>query len=230
MCPPMNRELWLISLSSSLVRNVLQDRASDLDNGSFPGTMDQEALLEYLSGPLLEIELHDRDRKLTEENIEPALFGDDLEDEKISNVGMVTCECTFVAQNSTPNLRRSSFILFPGRLVRSFPISDLWRQCIRDSVSFIFYHQLISARRTTHNPFSDRSKPWDPYGVARFDLGGLLRGERLIVANIPVQPCRMPDLLGVKDANNNGGEAGKLVGIAGAVDGPSELWFAVQCW
>lgn len=38
------------------------------------------------------VEVHDRDRKLDNMKLKPTLFGDDLEDEKISNVGTVTSQ------------------------------------------------------------------------------------------------------------------------------------------
>lgn len=37
----------------------------------------------------MEIEIHDRDRRPEHFKLKPSLFGDDLEDEKISNVGTV---------------------------------------------------------------------------------------------------------------------------------------------
>ena len=46
--------------------------------------------MEYLRGPPLEIEVHDRDRRPEEIKQKPTLFGEDIEDDKISNVGMVT--------------------------------------------------------------------------------------------------------------------------------------------
>lgn len=46
--------------------------------------------MEYLNGPLLEIEVHDRDRKPAEIKQKPTLFGEDMEDDKISNVSMIT--------------------------------------------------------------------------------------------------------------------------------------------
>lgn len=53
------------------------------------GTMEPCALREYLNGPPMIIELHDRDRKPEAVALKPTLFGDDLEDEKIANVGTV---------------------------------------------------------------------------------------------------------------------------------------------
>lgn len=53
------------------------------------GTLEPSELRQYLNGPPLEIEVHDRDRKPEGVKLKPTLFGDDLEDEKISNVGTV---------------------------------------------------------------------------------------------------------------------------------------------
>ena len=40
------------------------------------------------------VEVHDRDRKTEDVKLKASLFGDDLEDEKISNVGTVASECS----------------------------------------------------------------------------------------------------------------------------------------
>ena len=61
-----------------------------------PGMLDQAKLREYLSGPPMEIEVHDRDRIMEKPTLIPTLFGDDLEDEKISSVGIVSGLCLFV--------------------------------------------------------------------------------------------------------------------------------------
>ena len=58
----------------------------------FPGTLEHSELREYLNGPPLEIQVHDRDRIPEKQKLQPTLFGDDLEDEKISNVGTVASE------------------------------------------------------------------------------------------------------------------------------------------
>ena len=54
--------------------------------------MEPSELREYLNGPPLQIEVHDRDRVMEKQKLKAALFGDDLEDEKISNVGTVASE------------------------------------------------------------------------------------------------------------------------------------------
>ncbi|KAH9498633.1 hypothetical protein Btru_007870 [Bulinus truncatus] len=127
------------------------------------GDVNTALLLEYLNGPGLEIEVHDRDRKPEAVSIQPKLFGDDLEDQKIANVGTV------------------------------------------------------ESRRTLYNPFQGRDKPWDPYGVARVNLSELLLGHKFLKLKVPISNCPIPDILG-----NAGERAGKLIGIAGAVDGPVE--------
>ena len=55
----------------------------------FSGTFEQSEFRQYLNGPPLEVEIHDRDRKPEDIKLKPTLFGDDLEDEKISNVGTI---------------------------------------------------------------------------------------------------------------------------------------------
>ena len=55
--------------------------------------MDPALLHQHLSGPPLTVEIHDRDRIVEKQKLKPTLFGDDLEDEKISNVGTVSSEC-----------------------------------------------------------------------------------------------------------------------------------------
>ena len=57
--------------------------------------MDPSELREYLQGPPLEIRVHDRNRKPEEDKLKPTLFGDDLEDEKISNVGAVSSKSEY---------------------------------------------------------------------------------------------------------------------------------------
>ena len=76
----------------------------------------------------------------------------------------------------------------------------------------------IAGKRTLHNPFSGRDKPWDPHGIAKFDLSGLLLGQQVMNLKSAIRQCPIPDVLGIKDGKQNG----KLIGVAGAVDGPSE--------
>ncbi|XP_056000936.1 uncharacterized protein LOC130048351 isoform X2 [Ostrea edulis] len=125
------------------------------------GTLEQSELRQYLNGPPLEIEVHDRDRKPEGVKLKPTLFGDDLEDEKISNVGTV------------------------------------------------------ASRRTVHNPFMGRNKPWDPYGVAKIDLSELLLGHQFLHLNVPIHNCPIPDVFPSEER-----EDGRSVGVMGAVDGP----------
>ncbi|XP_072038562.1 uncharacterized protein [Amphiura filiformis] len=127
------------------------------------GNIPRGELLEYLNGPPLEIEVHDRDRRAEEIKQKPTLFGEDTEDDKISNVSMVT------------------------------------------------------SKRTTHNPFKHRSKPWDPYGIAKFDLSSLLLGEKIMYMKSPIHNCPTPDLLG---RNNKGNNDDRLMGVSNAADGP----------
>uniref|UniRef100_A0A674J6A9 Cilia and flagella associated protein 92 (putative) n=1 Tax=Terrapene triunguis TaxID=2587831 RepID=A0A674J6A9_9SAUR len=58
------------------------------------GTISPGELREYFRGPPLEIEVHDRDRKMAEDIKKPSLFGDELDDGKLSNVGLVSYKHT----------------------------------------------------------------------------------------------------------------------------------------
>ena len=127
------------------------------------GILDQGELQEYLQGPPLQIEIHDRDRDNDLKKIKADLFGDNPEDEMINNVS------------------------------------------------------LIASRRTTHNPFKDKDKAWDPYGVAKLDLSELLLGQRYLYMSIPVHNCSSPD-----PTVGNDQPGGSILGYAGSVDGPEE--------
>uniref|UniRef100_UPI00398F31E3 uncharacterized protein cfap92 n=1 Tax=Pristiophorus japonicus TaxID=55135 RepID=UPI00398F31E3 len=58
------------------------------------GTINPDKLREYLCGPPLHIEIHDRDRRLEAQSQPPALFGTEPEDTKLSNVGLVSSKRT----------------------------------------------------------------------------------------------------------------------------------------
>ncbi|XP_063283036.1 uncharacterized protein CFAP92 [Pelobates fuscus] len=58
------------------------------------GTFNPSKLQEYLNGPPLEIEVHDRDRKIKQHESTPSLYGSEPEDEKLSNVGLVASRYT----------------------------------------------------------------------------------------------------------------------------------------
>lgn len=57
------------------------------------GTLDKSGLAEYLQGPQFEVEVHDRDRKIEQKKPKPSLFGENPEDEMISNVSLVAGMC-----------------------------------------------------------------------------------------------------------------------------------------
>lgn len=59
------------------------------------GIIPKGELLEYLRGAPLEIQVHDRDRRPEDIKQKPTLFGEDTEDDKISNVGMVASKYSF---------------------------------------------------------------------------------------------------------------------------------------
>lgn len=76
---------------------------------------------------------------------------------------------------------------------------------------------LIAGRRTTHNPFTSRDKPWDPYGIAKFDLSGLLLGQTCLNLRSPIHCCPLPDThSGLQKPD------GPVVGQPGNVDGPGK--------
>ncbi|XP_020606074.1 uncharacterized protein FLJ43738-like [Orbicella faveolata] len=76
---------------------------------------------------------------------------------------------------------------------------------------------LVAGRRTTHNPFSSRDKPWDPYGIAKFDLSGLLLGQTYLYLRSPIHCCPLPDThSGLQKPD------GTIVGQPGNVDGPED--------
>lgn len=52
--------------------------------------------------------------------------------------------------------------------------------------------------------------------MGKVDLSDLLLGHRYLHIKVPIHSCPPPDLLGLGD-NKMGG---KVVGLAGAVDGP----------
>ncbi|XP_031757222.1 uncharacterized protein KIAA1257 homolog [Xenopus tropicalis] len=58
------------------------------------GSLSPAELREFLQGPPLEIEVHDRDKRAVGGSGSPSLFGAEPEDEKLSNVGLVTSKPT----------------------------------------------------------------------------------------------------------------------------------------
>lgn len=76
---------------------------------------------------------------------------------------------------------------------------------------------LVAGRRTTHNPFTSRSKPWDPYGIAKFDLSGLLLGQKYLYLRSPIHCCPLPDThSGLQKPD------GPILGQPGNVDAPED--------
>ena len=84
---------------------------------------------------------------------------------------------------------------------------------------YTMFKFMFTGRRTVHNPFKGRNKPWDPYGVAKLDLSELLLGHSYLHLKVPVHNCRIPEVM--TTGSNNKGD-GRLVGVYGAVDGPGE--------
>ncbi|MGH0154491.1 UNVERIFIED_CONTAM: hypothetical protein FKN15_027610 [Acipenser sinensis] len=133
-------------------------------NVIFTGLLGKGEFREYLRGTPIEIEIHDRDRKMEETMKKSALFGTEPEDAKISNVG------------------------------------------------------LVSSQRTTHNPFTDKDKLCNPYGVAKLDLSDLLYGEKRLKVTLPIHASPLPDPTGIRGI----GVSGRIVGYPGSVDGPQD--------
>jgi hypothetical protein len=68
------------------------------------GMFDKSMLAEYLRGPPLQIQVHDRDRMPGNHKMKPSLFGEKPEDEMINNVALVageTYRCLLYLENKT---------------------------------------------------------------------------------------------------------------------------------
>ena len=76
---------------------------------------------------------------------------------------------------------------------------------------------MSSGRRTEHNPFTGKDKPWDPYGIAKVNLSDFLLGEKIIECSVPIKPCKIPDVM---DGKGGGIDSDRIVGKPGSVDGP----------
>lgn len=61
--------------------------------------------------------------------------------------------------------------------------------------------------------------------MARFDLSDLLLGQQVLYIKSPILNCQTPDVLGLREGKLDGG---KMVGVAGAVDGPGQSAFSVS--
>eukprot|EP00795_Rhopilema_esculentum_P002461 gene2461-18118_t len=130
------------------------------------GIQEKEKLFEYLRGPGLQIEVHDRDRDTSQKNDVPTIFGQHEDDNMINKASFVT------------------------------------------------------GRRTDHNPFTQKDKVWDPYGIATFNLSDFLLGEKIIEGFVPIRCCKIPDVIDGRGIGNN---SEKVVGTPGSVDGPNEM-------
>lgn len=96
------------------------------------GLLQTEELLEFLRGPPLEIEVHDRDRKAEEPSCSPAIFGTEATDDKLASTAVVptkqTCYSPFreVRKHCDPygiaKLKFSDLLRHPRCLTLSLPI------------------------------------------------------------------------------------------------------------
>ncbi|XP_072136456.1 uncharacterized protein cfap92 isoform X1 [Mobula birostris] len=77
---------------------------------------------------------------------------------------------------------------------------------------------LVSNKRTVHDPFVDADKAWDPYGIAKLNFSELVYGETCLNLALSIQNSSLPDPLGYR----RDGLGGRILGVAGAVDGPED--------
>ena len=123
-------------------------------------------------------------------------------------------------KDCTDSTTSHAFIKYP----KQFPW--ICQNCTKKSYAFYYkitkwilikLNCLIAGRRTTHNPFTSRDKPWDPYGIAKFDLSGLLLGQTCLYLRSPIHCCPLPDThSGLQKPD------GPVVGQPGNVDGPGK--------
>lgn len=84
------------------------------------GVLDKMILSEYLRGPPLQLELHDRDRKLKYNNV-PMVFGKDKEDSILGTTSFV--EGWYVYELNSKKL----ILHYLGRCVKVNPFVDTWK-------------------------------------------------------------------------------------------------------
>ncbi|XP_076863682.1 uncharacterized protein cfap92 isoform X2 [Brachyhypopomus gauderio] len=102
-------------------------------NVIFTGLLSAADLVQILRGTAVEIEVHDRDRKVENPPASPAIFGTEPNDDKLASVVLVTNKCT------------------------------------------------------THNPFREKQKLPEPYGIAKLNLSDLLHGQKCLNLILPVR-------------------------------------------
>ncbi|XP_051873698.1 uncharacterized protein cfap92 [Pristis pectinata] len=77
---------------------------------------------------------------------------------------------------------------------------------------------LVSNKRTIHDPFVDADKSWDPYGIAKLDFSELVYGETCLNVAVSIQNSSLPDPIGYR----TDGLGRRILGVAGAIDGPED--------
>ena len=82
---------------------------------------------------------------------------------------------------------------------------------------------MAAGKRTLYNAFEGKNNVWDPFGIAKFDLSDLLFGQQILYLKSPIMNCPLPDVLGVRDGKMDG----KVLGVPGSLDGPSDVPFRV---
>ncbi|XP_034151770.1 uncharacterized protein cfap92 [Esox lucius] len=111
------------------------------------GLLSPGELMDFLQGPPVEIEVHDRDSKLEKALTTPALFGTEPNDDKLSSV------------------------------------------------------VLVSGKQTNQNPFRERTKRYNPYGIAKLNLSDLLHGQCSLKVNLPIRGPQPPQQLDSERSN-----------------------------
>jgi hypothetical protein len=79
----------------------------------FLGLLNDAELREFLNGPPLDIEVHDRDRIVQNVRKAHTLFGNDLQDDKIANVSTVnsTCRVEYRTHNTIVDSLNAPFLI-----------------------------------------------------------------------------------------------------------------------
>lgn len=114
------------------------------------GLLSTEELLEFLRGPPLEIEIHDRDRKVKEPSSNPAIFGREATDDKLASTALVPTKQTIYSQ-----FMEMKKLCDPFGIAK-LNLSDLLRghRCLKLSLPIIGSHPV-------HRLGADKNECWE---------------------------------------------------------------------
>ncbi|KAG7319071.1 hypothetical protein KOW79_017545 [Hemibagrus wyckioides] len=114
------------------------------------GLLSTEELLEFLRGPPLEIEIHDRDRKVEEPSSNPAIFGTEATDDKLASTALVPTKQTI----NSP-FKEMKKLCDPFGIAK-LNLSDLLRghRCLKLSLPIIGSHPV-------HRLGADKNECWE---------------------------------------------------------------------